>query len=284
MTVSRANILITGAGGMLGGYANFGIHTTHESLDVQNIQSIRATCAEHRPSVIFHLAAATDLVECEKNPEKAYRANAVGTYNVALVAREVGAKLVYVSTSAVFDGKKIESYREDDIPNPQNHYGHSKYLGELAVTGLLSDYIIARTCWIFGGGPTKDHKFVANILKQLTKPSVEIIGGKRGSPTYGKDFVEACLRLVEEGKRGIFHVGNEGAPTRVDIAREIVRIVGTPTEVIETDASVFEKQYPGTGARGNESIVSTKVILRPWREALREYIETEWSSVVQKTV
>lgn len=276
MTVSRDKILTTGAGGMLGSYANFGIKTTRDMLNVEDLSQVRALFMQSRPSVIFHFAAATNLVECEKDPTGTYRANAVGTYNIALAAREIGAKLVYVSTSAIFDGKKEAPYLENDIPSPQNHYGHSKYMGELVVESMLPDAVIARTCWMFGGGPDKDHKFVANILKQLEKPKIEVIGGKRGSPTYGKDFVEALITLVEEEKGGIFHVVNEGSPTRVEIAREIVKIARASSKVVEADSAVFEKQYPGAGARGNESIASTKITLRPWQEALAEYINTEW--------
>jgi len=116
---------------------------------------------KYRPKVILHLAALTDLDYCEKNPAEAYLVNSVGTYNVALTAREVGAKLVYISTAGIFDGQKKGFYRESDLGNPQNHYGHSKYLGESAVQNILNDYIIARVCWMFGGGPTKDKKFVA---------------------------------------------------------------------------------------------------------------------------
>ncbi|TSC68628.1 MAG: dTDP-4-dehydrorhamnose reductase [Parcubacteria group bacterium Gr01-1014_56] len=281
MSTSRDKILITGAGGMLGSYTDFGIQTTRDTLNVEDLAQVRVVFAKHKPSVIFHFAAATNLVECEKDPPGTYRANAVGTYNVALAAREVGAKLVYVSTSAVFDGKKEAPYVENDIPNPQNHYGHSKYMGELVVLGMLPDAIVARTCWMFGGGPDKDHKFIANILKQLEKSKIDVIGGKRGSPTYGKDFVETLVDLVEKGERGVFHVGNEGAPTRVDIAREIVKIAGAKTEIVEADAAVFEKQYPGAGARGNESIASTKITLRPWQEALQEYIGTEWKGLIK---
>ena len=279
MTIPREKILVTGAGGMLGNYVDFGVRLSSSMLDVTDLARVREVCATHAPKAILHFAALTNLVECEKNPASTYHTNAVGAYNVALAARECGATLVYVSTSAVFDGKKAEPYGEEDVPNPQTHYGHAKYLGELAVASLSPDHIIARTCWMFGGGPAKDHKFVANILKQLSNPSIEVIGGKYGSPTYGKDFIAALLQLLDEGSRGLFHVGNQGAPTRVDIAREIVRITGAKTQVQEVDAGVFEAQYPGAGARGNESITSTKITLRPWQTALQEYIEKEWPTL-----
>ncbi len=279
--IERDTILTTGADGMLGGYVTFGVRTGKKNLDIEDIASVRSAFATHQPSAVFHFAAATDFVACEKDPAGTYRTNAIGAYNVALAAREIGAKMVYVSTSVVFDGKKASPYSPEDTPTPQTHYGHSKYVGELAVAGLAEDHIIARACWLFGGGPDKDRKFVANIIKQLGNPRIEVIGGKHGSPTYGLDFVEALLKLLDQGARETFHICNDGAPTRADIAREIVRITGSAAQVVETDAAAFEARYPGAGARGNESMLPS-LPMRPWQEALKEYIETEWGGTIRR--
>lgn len=283
MIIDPRRVLVTGAEGMLGSYVAAGIRTDRARMDIRDIEQVRAIFAEHRPMAVLHLAAATDLVRCQQDPAGTYLTNTVGTYHVALAAREYGAKLSIVSTSAVFDGKKEEPYTEADLPNPQTHYGHSKYIGELAAIGVLAETIVARTCWMFGGGPGKDHKFVANILKQLSQSRIQVISGKRGSPTYGKDFIEALLWLFAEDAQGVFHVGNTGAPTRTDIAREIVRITGSAAEVVETDAAAFEAQYPGAGMRGNESIASHKLQLRPWQDALAEYLIEEWPDYIRKT-
>jgi dTDP-4-dehydrorhamnose reductase len=266
---------------MLGKYVDFGVRTTRTELDVENLEQARAFCHAHMPTVIFHFAAATDLIATEKDPVGTFRANAVGTYNMGLIAREINAKLVTVSTSAVFDGIKKEPYREEDIPNPKTEYGHAKYMGELVTGALTPNHLIVRTCWMFGGGKEKDHKFVANILRQIDAPSIKVITGKQGSPTYGKDFVEALCALVEKDVRGIVHLGNAGAPTRVDIAREIVRITGSETEIIEVGPEAFEAEYPGVAARGNESIISDRVTLRSWEDALAEYIHTEWPDSIR---
>ncbi len=180
MKLDLEKILITGAGGMLGSYIDFGVRLDHHSLDVGDLASVRAACAAHRPRVIFHLAAATDLVGCEKDQAQTYHTNAIGTYHMALAARDIGAKLVYVSTSAVFDGKKEAPYREDDMPNPQSVYGHSKYLGELAVRGILDDYMIARTCWIFGGGPEKVRAVLPGLVLSAPQSKPRLMHERRG--------------------------------------------------------------------------------------------------------
>jgi len=272
--------LITGGDGMVGSYIDFGISTNHRSLDVTDFKEVLATCKHHEPKLIIHLAAETDFDRCERDTSHAYMVNAIGTYNVAFAAREVGAKFVYVSTSAVFDGNKEGPYSEEDIPNPQNHYGHSKYLGEIATTGLLKDALIVRICWVFGGGVTKDQKFVAKILKQLDQPIINVVASKCGSPTYGKDLVEGIKQLVKDGKTGIYHMGNEGTPTRADVVREIIRITGSRVEVREVDETFFSASY--ADRLNNESMVSKTNYMRPWKEALAEYIQTEWSDTIQR--
>ena len=269
--------LITGADGMVGGYVDFGYRTDHKTLDVTDLDAVRKVTAARRPPLIIHLAAATDLARCEREPDYAYRVNTVGAYNVALAAQEIGAKLVYVSTSAVFDGTKDGPYTEDDTPNPLSVYGHSKYLGELAVRGMLSDYLIVRITWVFGGWQANDKKFVGKILKQLKEPVITVVADKRGSPTYGKDAVNGIKWLVENNKRGIFHMSNAGAPTRADVVREIVAITGSRAEINETDESVFTVPYQ---SGKNESLKSKVSYMRPWQDALREYIKTEWTGVI----
>jgi dTDP-4-dehydrorhamnose reductase len=192
---------------MIGSYVDFGIRMDHSSLDITDLSQVRAMCHEHKPKVIIHLAAATDLARCEREPDFAHRVNTVGTYNVALVAREIGAKVVYVSTSGVFDGTKEAPWGTEDVPNPQNQYAHSKYLGELAVQGILADHLIVRTSWVFGGGPTKDQKFVGKVMRQLDQSEIQAVADKRGSPAYGKDVIEGIKRLLAEGKSGVYHMG-----------------------------------------------------------------------------
>lgn len=267
--------LVTGAGGMIGSYVDFGIKTDRRALDVTNLSEVLRVCRKEKPRLIVHLAAETNVDQCEKDGTHAYQVNAVGTYHMALAAREIGAKLVYASTSGVFDGAKPDPYTEQDQPSPRTLYAHSKYFGELAVQGLLSDYLILRIAWVFGGGPAKDQKFVAKILEQVGNPVINVVSGTRGSPTYGKDFVAGMRQLIEEGKTGLYHMGNAGAPTRADLVREIVRVTGSHAEVREVPPSFFGLPADA-GRAGNESMTSRVAYMRPWQEALDEYIRMEW--------
>ena len=263
--------LITGGNGVLGSYCDFGTRMGRNELDVTDFNAVMNVCTDNKPKVIVHCAALTDLSFCEKNPDAAYLVNAAGTYHVALAARAVGAKLVYVSTSGVFDGTKAEPYTEEDVPNPVNVYGHSKYLGELAVAGMLANYLIVRTSWIFGGGKGKDSKFVGKILSQLEAPEIKVVTDKRGSPTYAKGLVCAIQKLLKEDRRGIVHVSG-GDTTRYDIAKEIVSITGSAASVTPLASADFPSAYTS----GKNESMMTSPYMRPWQKSLREYIQTEW--------
>jgi len=258
---------------MVGSYADFGIKTDRRSLDVTDFQEIINFCERHKPQAIIHLAAETDVDRCERDPEYAYLVNGIGTYNIAMAAKAIGAKVVYVSTAGVFDGSKTGPYTEEDEPNPQNYYGRSKYLGELVLRGLLKNYIIARVCWMFGGGPGKDQKFVAKIINQLNNQEVMVVDDQIGSPTFGKDLTAVIKTLLVEDKVGIFNLANQGFCSRYEFACEIAKILKPSARVIPVKSNFFKLD----AIRGaNESLISKLQIMRPWQAALKEYLETEW--------
>jgi dTDP-4-dehydrorhamnose reductase len=275
-----SKVLTTGSSGMVGSYVDFGIRLDHKSLDVTNMNETVSVIRKYKPKVIIHLAAETDTDRCEKNPQLAYLVNTIGAYNVALAAKDVGAKMIYISTSAVFDGSKNKPYEETDKPNPQSYYAHSKFLGEVAVKSVLQDYLIIRVCWVFGGGPTRDQKFVAKIIKQTDSPSIKIVTGKVGSPTYGKDLVGALKKMIVGNKKGVFHMPNKGAPSRFTVAKEIVKLTNSKTEVTEVGQDFFNKS-DSYKRLDNESMKNKTSFMRPWQEALKEYINSEWKDYIK---
>ncbi len=267
---------------MVGSYVDFGIKTDRQTLDVTNLESVMSVVKKHNPKVILHLAAMTDLDLLEKNPSLAYFVNSVGTYNIALAARSIGAKVVFPSSTGVFDGTKKSPYTENDVPNPQNHYGHSKYIGEQIIRSMLDNYIIARSCWMFGGGPKNDKKFVAKIIAQLTRNEVteiKALDDVKGSPTFGKDLVAAYKALIEKDARGIFHLTNKGVCTRFDVAKVIVETLKPSLKIRAVDSTYFN--LPAVRVK-NEASSSQVQLLRPWKDALKEYLEVEWSHLKLK--
>lgn len=271
--IDRARVLITGANGIIGSYLDFGMRPSRVELDVLDREGVLQYVREHQPHTIVHLAAATDLDRCEKSPEYAYELNAIGTHNVASAARAVGAIMVFVSTSGLFNGLKESPYTPEDVPDPKNAYGRSKFMGEGFVQGLGEDYLIVRGCWIFGGGKARDSKFVGKVLAQLDNPEIKALDDVTGSPTYAKDFVVGMMRLLDEGKRGLFHINNQGAVSRVDVAQHITKIMKPTVRIEAVQGSYFN--LPANRLK-NEAMVSSDSSMRPWDEALTEYLTTEW--------
>lgn len=274
MKINLDKVLITGSKGMVGSYVDFGIKTDRRSLDITDLKEVLAVCRKHKPEAIVHLAAETDVDRCERDPEYAFMVNSVGTFNMATAAKELGIKLVYISTAGVFDGRKKTPYTEKDEANPQNYYGRSKFLGELAVKGMLEDYIIARVCWMFGGGPEKDQKFVAKIIQQLDKPEIRVVTDQIGSPTFGKDLIAGIKKLLKKDAKGIYNLANNGVCSRYEFAETIVKNLGKKTKVIPIKMSDLKMDATRTF---NEGMISKNQ--RNWREALKNYLETEWKNI-----
>jgi len=271
--------LITGSNGSLGSYIDFGLRTNKRTLDILDGVAVLSFVKKYKPSVIIHLAAATDTVQCEKDIIHAFQLNAAGTLNVALAAESVGAVMVYVSTSRVFDGSKNEPYTENDVPSPNTVYGRSKYLGELITSLVVSQHIIARGCWMFGGGPLRDDKFYGSIIKQLKNEEIVAIDDVYGSPTYARDFIETIKQLISQGNRGVFNISNSGNATRADIASQIIRITKSETKLKRVNREYFKTGYL---LPTNESISSTQVHLRPWQDALTDYLTNEWKGYLEE--
>jgi dTDP-4-dehydrorhamnose reductase len=183
---------------------------------------------------------------------------------------------VYISTSRVFNGDKQGPYTETDEPNSANVYGKSKQLGEDITSLVAPEYIIVRTSWVFGGGNARDNKFYGTVLKKLLGGEKDLVAldDVRGTPTYAKDLIESIKEMLEKKSRGIFHVGNGSSATRADIARCIVEHMGLPTVIRPVGREYFENGYL---LPVNEAIYSKRIQLRPWQDALKEYINTEWT-------
>ncbi len=261
---------------MVGSYVDFGVKTNKRSLDITDLKEVLLVVNKYKPKAILHLAAETDVDRCERDPQFAYFINSIGTYNIALAAKQIGAKLVYVSTNAIFDGKKKTPYQENDAPNPQNYYGHSKFLGEAAIKELLEDYLIVRASWMFGGGPAKDQKFVAKIINQIKNPEIKEIKAvtdQIGAPTSGKDLVKGIKFLLEKDEKGIFNLPNSGIASRYDVAKFIINTLRPEVNVIPVDSSYFNLDAKRIG---NDGLISKINIMRSWQDAMAEYLKEEW--------
>ena len=291
-------VLITGAAGMLGSavYPAF-IAAGHEvvatdleprevaglpmsMLDVRDHAGVVQVTDALRPDLVLHLAAETDLEVCELDPDHAYRTNLIGTHIVAAACQARDIALVYISTAGVFDGEKTNGpYNEFDAARPINVYGKSKYEGELVVLRMVPRSFVIRAGWMVGG-IDRDHKFVAKVIDQLRAGATTIraVTDKLGTPTYTEDFARNLLELIGTPFHGRYHMACLGEGSRYDVAREIIAHYGRDdVRVLPVSSDVFAAEYPAPRPR-SEMMRNYMLELhglnrmRPWREALHEYL------------
>jgi dTDP-4-dehydrorhamnose reductase len=254
-----------------------------ERLDVRSRDDVTDAVDQIKPDFIAHLAAETSLEVCDLDEPYAYATNTLGTKLMALAARRIDVPLVYISTAGVFDGTKTDGpYHEWDAPNPINLYGKTKLEGELLVENFLDRYYILRAGWMVGGGPGKDHKFVARMLNQINegKTTLHAVGDKFGTPTYVPDFAACFAGLIETESYGRYHMACEGEGSRYDVAARILEVLGLTDEIelVEVDSEFFAKEFPANRPR-SEIMQNLHLELqglntmRPWQIALGEYLE-----------
>lgn len=281
-------ILVIGAKGMLGrdlvevlsGYPDWEVLAWDiDEIDIREEEGTIAKIESARPETVINLAAYTDVDACEKDQEKAFAINAAGMRHVALGALKCSAKIVYLSTDYVFDGKKKEPYLEDDPPRPIGIYGLSKLKGEQHALDLVKDALIVRTQWLYG---RHGKNFIVSILRQAReKKALSIVDDQVGSPTYTVDLAKAIAVLIQHDARGIYHVANGDLCTWYVFGLAILKLSGM------TDVSVIpisSKELGRPAPRPSYSVLNTEKLkretginMRSWSEALEDYLR---SSVV----
>ena len=272
-------IVITGGRGQLGRELARALCTEHDvlSLDLPECDITQRTeidcVASHLPDLVLHCAAMTDVDGCARDPVAAYRANALGTHNVAIACQRANAAMLYISTNEVFDGTKDAPYFEWDEPRAINPYGASKLAGERYVQLLLDHFYIVRTAWLYSVGR---NNFIAKVIARAKeKGQLAYVDDEIGNPTYAPDLARAIAELIETNHYGIYHLVGEGAASRYDWAANSLHRAGL-SHVPITRAKLADYKRastpPHNGALANFVAANTLGIkLRPWQDALEEY-------------
>lgn len=223
-------ILVTGAAGQLGrelvdvatGAGHDVFAASRAELDVTKPEVVRAVVLREQPAVIVHAAAWTAVDACESDREKAMLHNGAATRFVVDAAREVGARVIYISTDYVFDGTKPTPYVEADVPNPQSVYGVSKLTGEQAVDTSIDT--VVRISWVCGFHGANMVKTILRIAAQ--QDTLTFVDDQVGCPTFADDAAAMITRLATEARPGIWHVTNQGAVSWYEFTREVLRAAG----------------------------------------------------------
>lgn len=272
-------IVITGGRGQLGRELARGLCAEHDvlSLDLPECditQRVEIDCvASHLPDVVIHCAAMTDVDGCARDPVAAYRANALGTHNVAIACQRANAALLYISTNEVFDGTKESPYLEWDEPRAINPYAASKLAGERIVQALLDHFYIVRPAWLYSIG--RENFITRVIARAKEKGALAYVDDEIGNPTYAPDLARAIADLIETNHYGIYHLVGEGVASRYDWAARILQLAGLgDVPITRAKLADFKRDStpPRNGALANFAAANTLGIkLRAWQDALEEY-------------
>ncbi|ACH40340.1 dTDP-4-dehydrorhamnose reductase [Citrifermentans bemidjiense Bem] len=272
-------ILVVGSKGMLGqelmqvfGDAARGVDL--DDIDITDLASVQRVLLTLKPRIVINAAAYTDVDGCQAEVEKAMQVNGEGVAYLALTTKEIGAKLVQVSTDYIFDGKKGSPYVEDDLASPLSIYGESKLAGEMNAW-FNPDHLIVRTQWLYGHG---GKNFVETMLKLAGERSeLSVVDDQTGSPTWAYDLALAIKALLDKGCGGTYHAANAGFVSWNGFAKEIFRLAGiadikvNPMSTAELNRPAPRPLYSTLDC--SKLAQDTGFALQPWQQALERYLE-----------
>lgn len=281
-------VLITGAGGQLGhdlqrAFAGDAHHDVvacpRAALDLASRDSVMQAITTVAPDVVVHAGAWTNVDGCETDPDHAWRVNALGTRHVADACRIVGARVVYVSTDYVFDGRASTPYTEWSAVDPLSMYGRSKLGGERELSP--SDTIV-RTSWVCG---VDGANFVKTMLRLAgERDTLTVVDDQHGCPTFTPDLAATIKLLAVRRLPGVFHVTNQGATTWFAFARAIFAAAGLDPERVQP-ISTSELQPPRPAPRPAYSVLDNAALrlcdlplLPDWHDALERMVKEVVSS------
>ena len=240
-------------------------------LDITKKEDVIEKIVSFKPDVIFHNAAYTNVDGAEDNYDACYNVNVLGTENIVEAAKKVGAKVVYISTDYVFDGTKDGLYEVDDVANPQNVYGKTKYLGELIVKRYDKHFII-RISWVFG---LNGKNFIKTMLRlSEAKTELNVVCDQVGSPTYTVDLAKLLVDISLTEKYGTYHATNEGYCSWAEFAKYIFEINQKDVKVNEvtTTEYVTKAIRPLNSRLSKQSLTENGFELLPsWKDATKRY-------------
>ena len=244
-----------------------------DDFDITDADATSGYIRKYAPNAVIHCSAYTAVDKAEDELELCRKVNVDGPRNIAAVCKEIGAKMIYISTDYVFPGIGDKPYEADDPTGPLGAYGHTKLDGELAVKEKLSRFFIVRISWVFG---INGNNFVKTMLRLgKERKEINVVCDQIGSPTYTADLAPLLCDMVVTEKYGTYHATNEGYCSWAEFTEEIFKLAGYSTKVIPIPTS----EYPTKAKRPFNSRMSKKSLdiaeikrLPSWQDALSRFI------------
>ncbi|MDE3180001.1 MAG: NAD(P)-dependent oxidoreductase [Acidobacteriota bacterium] len=251
------------------------------SLDVRDRESVRRAFSAARPSLVAHLAAISDIDRCQREPRLAWEVNAGGTQNVVDECVRTGARLVFSSSSAVFDGLK-HGYAEDDRPNPLSVYGQTKLEGERLVAARLPSAIVLRMSLVLGVSRRRDTNSTLSrwVAAWRTGTAVAACANEYRNPVDSGTLARVILELgMNPGAAGIYHAGASNSLSRYEIARLAAEALGYSSSLVIRQ----DDPPPARAPRGLDHFLLTEHLRKASKAVFGDTQEVIRRSLVELT-
>ena len=251
------------------------VSPAHSEVDITDFDAVKVAIESNKPDAVINMVAMVGIDQCEREPERAFAVNATAVSNIAKICEMHGMTLVQPGTHAVFDGTKVGSYTEDDLPNPASVYSTSKYVAEFFAKNLCTRHYIPRFPTLFGIRRNQSKGFVEKMLDRIRAgEELRVADDKIDTPTYTKDVAETIISLLETEKPyGIYHVANSGVVSYYDFIVKLIEILKADVKLVRAK----DKDFPALAYKPlNTALNSIKLEpLRSWQDALSDYIAEE---------
>ena len=274
-------VLVTGVKGQLGfdvvnellkrGHEAIGVDI--EEMDITDEESVNRVIKAAAPDAVIHCAAYTAVDAAEDNVDICRKVNATGTGYIAKVCKDLDIKMMYISTDYVFNGQGTRPWEPDDVREPLNIYGQTKYEGELLVEETLDKFFTVRIAWVFGVNGKNFIKTMLNLGK--TRDKLTVVADQIGSPTYTYDLARLLVDMIETDKYGRYHATNEGLCSWYDFACEIFKQAGmnVSVEPVGSDQFPVKAKRPANSRMSKDKLIENGFVPLPtWQDALARYL------------
>ena len=274
-------VLVTGVKGQLGfdvvneltkrGHVAIGVDI--EEMDITDEESVNRVIKAAAPDAVIHCAAYTAVDAAEDNVDICRKVNATGSGYIAKVCKDLDIKMMYISTDYVFNGQGTRPWEPDDVREPLNIYGQTKYEGELAVEETLAKFFTVRIAWVFGVNGKNFIKTMLNLGK--TRDKLTVVADQIGSPTYTYDLARLLVDMIETDKYGRYHATNEGICSWYDFACEIFKQAGmnVSVEPVGSDQFPVKAKRPMNSRMSKDKLIENGFVPLPtWQDALARYL------------
>ena len=252
---------------------------SYYKCDITVQRDVEELILKINPDAIIHCAAWTQVDKAEQNQELVYKINALGPKYISEASAKIGAKVLYISTDYVFDGKGNEPFEVDSKKNGLSTYGRTKSDGEDFVLATNKKHFIVRSSGIFG---MNGHNFVKTMisLAKSGKKEIYVVNDQIVSVTYANDLAILLVDMIETEKYGIYHATNQGYLSWCDFSREIFKEIDADVIVHGVSSEEYKKMVVGQTERPKNSRLSYKSLdeagfnrLPHYKDALNRFLK-----------